>query len=138
MCDPSRDLLEPLFTELEFRTLGKRVFGDGFSVTTAKFQEGTQTDLFGNQPGEAIQYTNTIEEEPVEKLPAKTIENTEHNYQLVDTAEKRADLIKLLLAQSRISFDTETTGTDANMADLVGLSFSIKPGEGYYISCFCS
>ncbi|MCZ4243375.1 DNA polymerase I [Pedobacter punctiformis] len=133
LCDPSRDLLEPLFTELEFRTLGRRVFGDGFSVTTAKFQEGTQTDLFGNQPGEAIQYTNTLEEEPAEKLPAKTIENTEHNYQLVDTVEKRADLIKLLLTQKQISFDTETTGTDANMADLVGLSFSIKPGEAYYI-----
>lgn len=133
LCDPSRDLLEPLFTELEFRTLGRRVFGDEFSVTTARFQEGTQTDLFGNQTGEAIQYTNTLEEEPVEKLPAKTIENTEHDYQLVDTAEHRADLIKLLLAEKRISFDTETTGTDANMADLVGLSFSIKPGTGYYI-----
>lgn len=133
LCDPSRDLLEPLFTELEFRTLGRRVFGDEFSVTTARFQEGTQTDLFGNQTGEAIQYTNTLEEEPAEKLPAKTIENTEHDYQLVDTAEQRADLIKLLLAEKRISFDTETTGTDANMADLVGLSFSIKPGKGYYI-----
>ncbi|QDW27035.1 DNA polymerase I [Pedobacter sp. KBS0701] len=133
LCDPSRDLLEPLFTELEFRTLGRRVFGDEFSVTTARFQEGTQTDLFGNQSGETIQYTNTLEEEPVEKLPAKTIENTEHDYQLLDTAEKRADLIKLLLAEKRISFDTETTGTDANMADLVGLSFSIKPGTGYYI-----
>jgi len=133
LCDPSRDLLEPLFTELEFRTLGRRVFGDEFSVTTAKFQEGTQTDLFGNQPGEVIQYTNTIEEEPAEKLPAKTIENTEHDYQLVDTAEQRAELIKLLLAEKRISFDTETTGTDANMAELVGLSFSIKPGTGYYI-----
>jgi DNA polymerase-1 len=133
LCDPSRDLLEPLFTELEFRTLGRRVFGDEFSVTTARFQEGTQTDLFGNQTGEAIQYTNTLEEEPVEKLPAKTIENTEHDYQLVDTAEQRAELIKLLLAEKRISFDTETTGTDANMADLVGLSFSIKPGTGYYI-----
>jgi DNA polymerase-1 len=133
LCDPSRDLLEPLFTELEFRTLGRRVFGDEFSVTTARFQEGTQTDLFGNQAGEAIQYTNTLEEEPVEKLPAKTIENTEHDYQLIDTAEQRADLIKLLLAEKRISFDTETTGTDANMADLVGLSFSIKPGTGYYI-----
>jgi len=133
LCDPSRDLLEPLFTELEFRTLGRRVFGDEFSVTTARFQEGTQTDLFGNQTGETIQYTNTLEEEPVEKLPAKTIENTEHDYQLVDTAEQRADLIKLLLAEKRISFDTETTGTDANMADLVGLSFSIKPGTGYYI-----
>lgn len=133
LCDPSRDLLEPLFTELEFRTLGRRVFGDEFSVTTARFQEGTQTDLFGNQAGEAIQYTNTLEEEPAEKLPAKTIENTEHDYQLIDTAEQRADLIKLLLAEKRISFDTETTGTDANMADLVGLSFSIKPRTGYYI-----
>ncbi|MBE5317589.1 DNA polymerase I [Pedobacter sp. MR2016-19] len=133
LCDPSRDLLEPLFTELEFRTLGRRVFGDEFSVTTARFQEGTQTDLFGNQSGETIQYTNTLEEEPAEKLPTKTIENTEHDYQLVDSAEQRADLIKLLLAEKRISFDTETTGTDANMADLVGLSFSIKPGTGYYI-----
>ncbi|MDY0903944.1 DNA polymerase I [Pedobacter sp. CFBP9032] len=133
LCDPSRDLLEPLFTELEFRTLGRRVFGDEFSVTTAKFGEGTQTDLFGNQTGETIQYTNTIEEEPAEKLPPKTIENTEHDYQLVDTAEKRAALIKILLAEPRISFDTETTGTDANTADLVGLSFSIKPGTGYYI-----
>lgn len=133
ICDPSRDLLEPLFTELEFRTLGRRVFGDEFSVTTARFGEGTQTDLFGNQSGESIQYTNTLEEEPAEKLPAKTIENTEHDYQLVDTAEKRADLIKLLLAEPKISFDTETTGTDANIADLVGLSFSVKPGTGYYI-----
>lgn len=133
LCDPSRDLLEPLFTELEFRTLGRRVFGDEFSVTTARFQEGTQTDLFGNQSGEAIQYTNTLQEEPEEKLPAKTIENTEHDYQLVDSAEQRANLIRLLLAEKRISFDTETTGTDANMADLVGLSFSVKPGTGYYI-----
>ena len=133
LCDPSRDLLEPLFTELEFRTLGRRVFGDEFSVTTARFGEGTQTDLFGNQTGETIQYTNTIEEEPAEKLPPKTIANTEHDYQLVDTAEKRAELIKTLLTEPRISFDTETTGTDANTADLVGLSFSIKPGTGYYI-----
>ncbi|WP_316806160.1 DNA polymerase I [Pedobacter agri] len=133
LCDPSRDLLEPLFTELEFRTLGRRVFGDEFSVTTARFGEGTQTDLFGNQSGETIQYTNTLEEEPAEKLPAKTIENTAHDYVLVETAAQRTDLIKLLLTQEKISFDTETTGTDANMADLVGLSFSIKPGSGYYI-----
>ncbi|GGI23093.1 DNA polymerase I [Pedobacter mendelii] len=133
LCDPSRDLLEPLFTELEFRTLGRRVFGDGFSVTTARFEEGAQTDLFGNHSVETIQYTNNLEEEPAEKLPAKTIDNTEHDYRLVETADQRADLIKLLLTQDRISFDTETTGTDANMADLVGLSFSIKPGSGYYI-----
>ncbi len=66
-------------------------------------------------------------------IDAKNIENTPHDYQLIDTAEKRATLIDLLLQQKRISFDTETTGMDANLVDLVGLSFSIEPGKGYYI-----
>src|SRR6201994_2250773 len=48
MCAPSKDLLEPLFAELEFRTLGKRVFGDDFSITEVK-SVGIQTDLFGNE-----------------------------------------------------------------------------------------
>ena len=42
-------------------------------------------------------------------------------------------MLDLLLTQPSVSFDTETTGTDANLADLVGISFSIKVGEGYYI-----
>ena len=63
----------------------------------------------------------------------KNISNTSHEYFLVDSVDKRKTLITELLKQNRISFDTETTGTDANLADLVGLSFSIKPGEGYYI-----
>ncbi|MFS2190525.1 hypothetical protein ACCC92_27915, partial [Mucilaginibacter sp. Mucisp84] len=47
VCAPSKELLEPLFGELEFRTLGKRVFGDDFSITEFK-PAGTQIDLFGN------------------------------------------------------------------------------------------
>ena len=42
-------------------------------------------------------------------------------------------LITLLLGEKEISFDTETTGIDANNAELVGLSFSWKPGEAYYV-----
>ena len=34
-----------------------------------------------------------------------------------------------------ICFDTETTGIDANNAELVGLSFSVKTGEAYYVPC---
>jgi DNA polymerase-1 len=71
-----------------------------------------------------------IHEEP---LPAKHIGNTEHQYHLVDTFEKRAELIKTLSAQKSICFDTETTGTDANQCDLVGLSFAIKKGEAWYV-----
>ncbi|WP_316810621.1 DNA polymerase I [Pedobacter heparinus] len=136
--EPSRELLEPLFAELEFRTIGKRVFGEGFNrgTTTVISQ---QTDLFGNVVSETISYVETVVQVEQETLdlaetkPLNTIENTRHHYQIADTPELRSTLIELLLKQESISFDTETTGTDANLAELVGLSFSINPGEGYYI-----
>jgi DNA polymerase-1 len=127
---PSRDLLEPLFTELEFRTIGRRVFGEDFSVNGGTNSNGQQ-DLFGN----AVAVKEAPNQPSLFDTPidAKNIDNTPHEYFLIDTPEKRAALISTLLAQEKISFDTETTGTDANMAELVGLSFAIKPGEGYYI-----
>lgn len=133
--EPSRELLEPLFAELEFRTLGKRVFGDGFSVSDAKAAVTGQTDLFG-QPAAMPERPKPFEQLPnLFEQPAagKTIADTAPDYQLIDTPEKRAELIALLLQQESISFDTETTGTDANLAELVGLSFSIKAGQGWYI-----
>lgn len=129
--EPSRELLEPLFAELEFRTIGKRVFGDSFSVNETS---GTQQqDLFGNSVD--VKRKDFSDQPSLFDTPidAKNIGNTPHEYFLIDTPEKRKELIDLLLTQPSISFDTETTGTDANLADLVGLSFSIKPGEGYYI-----
>jgi DNA polymerase-1 len=134
--EPNRELLEPLFTELEFRTLGRRVFGDGFSVGETRSDGSQQTDLFGNVAGEA-QSTSTVFVAPpslFEQVETKKIiDDVPHEYHLIASAEQRKDLIDLLLKQESISFDTETTGTDANLADLVGLSFCIKPGEGYYI-----
>jgi len=130
--EPSRELLEPLFAELEFRTIGKRVFGEEFSVNDSK-SGPQQQDLFGNNV--EVKRKDFSEQPSLFDTPidAKNISNTPHEYFLVDTPEKRKELIDLLLKQPSISFDTETTGTDANLADLVGLSFSIKPGEGYYI-----
>jgi DNA polymerase-1 len=134
--EPSRELLEPLFTELEFRTIGRRVFGEDFSVADSRGQVTSQFELFGNtaiQPETSSTVFVATPEMFEEAKEVKTIENTPHDYKLVDTAEGRKELIELLLQQDRISFDTETTGTDANIADLVGLSFCIKVGEGYYI-----
>ncbi|RYG02130.1 MAG: DNA polymerase I, partial [Chitinophagaceae bacterium] len=130
--EPSRELLEPLFAELEFRTIGKRVFGDSFSVNDAN-SGNNQQDLFGNSVD--VKRKDFSDQPSLFDTPidAKNISNTQHEYFLIDTPEKRKELIDLLLAQPSISFDTETTGTDANLADLVGLSFAIKPGEGYYI-----
>jgi DNA polymerase-1 len=129
--EPSKELLEPLFAELEFRTIGKRVFGESFTVNDNK--PGGQQDLFGNSISVAITEADNQPSLFDTPIDAKNIDNTPHDYVLVATPEARKDLVNLLLKQTRISFDTETTGTDANLVDLVGLSFSIEPGKGYYI-----
>ena len=54
-------------------------------------------------------------------------------YRVVDTPEKLKDLAKRLAQQSRFALDTETTSLRAQEADLVGLSFSWKAGEGWYV-----
>ncbi len=135
VCAPSKDLLEPLFAELEFRTLGKRVFGDDFSITETR-SVGIQTDLFGNPVanGRTIM-TVEVEDiaEPEFAIAQKNITTVPHNYHLADTSEKRQELIALLGRQKSFCFDTETTGTDANDCELVGLSFAIKPGEAWYV-----
>jgi DNA polymerase-1 len=135
MGEPSKELLEPLFAELEFRTLGRRVFGEDFTVGSSTTTVSQQTDLFGNVV-ETVRRVEVVVSPPppvFEQPEIKTIEDVEHQYLLVETAEQRKELIDLLMKQENISFDTETTGTDANMADLVGLSFCIKPGVAYYI-----
>jgi DNA polymerase-1 len=68
-------------------------------------------------------------------LAENNINNTPHNYILVDTTEEIQKLVTTLLQQTEICFDTETTNIDANEAELVGLSFSFKKAEGYYIPC---
>lgn len=135
ICAPSRELLEPLFAELEFRTLGRRVFGDDFSITEIK-AVGGQQDLFGDPvPGTGRTLTVELKDitEPEIQIAAKNIGNVPHAYHLVTTAEARAELIALLSKQTEITFDTETTGLDANNCELVGLSFAINPGEAWYI-----
>jgi len=136
MCAPSKDLLEPLFAELEFRTLGRRVFGDDFSVTEMK-SVSIQTDLFGNEVASG-RTTMTVDIADIGQpessvAPSKSIDTVPHEYHLADTFEKRAELIKLLKQQKDICFDTETTGTDANFCELVGLSFAIKANEAWYV-----
>ncbi len=134
--EPNRDVLEPLFAELEFRTLGKRVFGDEFSIAEIKSSPTSgQMDLFGNHEVKEPVNSNKGEEANLPQMPLgfKNISNTDHNYQLVDTEEKRNSLIHLLKDHSFFCFDTETAGLDANNCELVGLSFSVKQGEAWYV-----
>lgn len=137
--DWDKDKLREVFTELEFKTLGKRILGDDFGgVKTAPV--GVQTDLFGNivedtngqqKPDAAI---STATAAPEFEGPAeKNIKNTPHKYEAIVGDEAIKRLVAQLNKHDEICFDTETTGIDANDAELVGLSFSVRPGEAYYV-----
>lgn len=127
--DPNKELLEPLFAELEFRTLGKRVFGDGFSVVegNAKASSG-QMDLFSLVP-------EPLAEEPVEQDNdiKSSIANTEHEYLLIQDETEIIQLVDTLSKLEAFCFDTESTGLDAMTADIVGLSFAFEKGKAYYV-----
>jgi DNA polymerase-1 len=141
--DWNRDALKEIFIELEFRQIAKRILGEEILVAAnpAAVPQGVQTDLFGNavaapESNGRGQSADT-EEEPVEPglIIDKNIHNTPHNYELVIGEDAIDALIKRLSAYTEICFDTETTNIDANNAELVGLSFSVKPQEGYYVPC---
>ncbi len=126
--------LTPIFQELEFRTLGQRILGEGYTlnakkVGTKKKKKTGQLSLFGEQPNQ----NNAALLEEVETEKGQNIENTEHDYQLVNTAEGQSSLVQQLLAQKLVCFDSETTSVDANNAELVGLAFSWEQGKAYYV-----
>lgn len=127
---PNRELLEPLFAELEFRTLGKRVFGDDFSVIDFSKSSNGQMDLFSAHSEEKSDLTA---ENPIPLTPSANLLNTSHAYHLVSTEEEIANLIQILSNKSSFCFDTETTGIDALSAEIVGLSFSVESGIAYYV-----
>ena len=122
MEEPDGEVLNEIFTELEFRTFAKRILGEEITVTKTS-SSGDQLDLFGEAEEEAaVQEGSTL-----------NIESTGHDYRLIDTPEKRKSLIDDLGKLDSFCFDTETTGIDPLQAELVGMSFSYKIGEAYYV-----
>lgn len=131
MEEPDKEKLKELFTELEFRQIAKRVLGEEIPAEIVQQKkekkETGQVDMFGGE-GEATEENNTRAHEIF-----KNINDVAHTYHLVDTKEKRADLIQLLSSQKSFCFDTETTGLDVFDVEIVGLSFSVKKEEAYYV-----
>lgn len=138
----NKDVLREIFTELEFRTMGKRILGEDIPVVGPAEQPITvQGDLFGGVPqqvGSTASAAATAEPEEsseVQMTVDKNIHNTPHEYVLVSGPEKINALVLDFIKEKEICFDTETTGLDANAAELVGLSFAVRPGSAYYVPC---
>jgi DNA polymerase-1 len=130
--EPNKELLRELFAELEFRRMAEQVLGDPATADekepAAKKEKNTgQTDLFGSE-----QESESVEVLPEVKL-YNTIANTPHQYHLAADGDSRAKLIDLLAALPLVCFDTETTGIDVNVAELVGMSFAWEKGVAWYV-----
>lgn len=131
--EPTKEVLEPLFIELEFRTLGKRVFGEHFTMGDSSPNKAGQMDLFSPHPDANAQAATDTVEAPVDTQPFQTIHTTEHDYQLVDSPSEQLKLAEALRNAKSFAFDTESTGLDAMYADLVGISFSMEEGKAFYV-----
>ena len=114
--------LKKLLIELEFDSMGKRLFGKSFSAAPAR------QAVIREKREKEIQAT--LFDEPVQETSIKSVD---HHYLTVKTKSGRADLIKKLLTQSRICFDTETTGLDPREALPLGIAFSFEPHRAYYV-----
>jgi DNA polymerase-1 len=130
----NRESLKEVFTELEFKTVIKRLLGedDTGGSSNKGSAEGVQGDLFNAA-------ANASEEPEVISVvkPTNNIQNTSHEYDVVESEGEFQTLLDVLLKHNEISFDTETTNIDANTADLVGLSFCVEPHAGWYVPVPC-
>ena len=136
---PDFEKVREVFDEIEFRRLYENLYRafhkseDGSpkpeEVSLSKNQQPTtnnqqpiQLDLFANFE-ELEQATST----------KKTVKDNDHLYQFIDTPKAQKILVKNLMAQKVVCFDTETTSLNELEAELVGMSFSYKKGLAYYI-----
>ncbi|HEV7620296.1 MAG TPA: DNA polymerase I, partial [Flavisolibacter sp.] len=129
--DWNKDALKEVFNELEFKTIIKRLLGEDGSENGNDKKNGVsiQADLFGNAVSSA-----TDEPEVINVVqPGKNIANTPHEYELVESEAEMKMMLDELNKYVEISFDTETTNIDANLAELVGLSFCVQPNRGWYV-----
>ena len=121
--EPNEEELRKLFTELEFKSFADRVLNK--SKQTPK-KVDAQPDLFGF-------FTSEGSDEP--KFSSfETLKTTAHEYKLVENVEDAQKLCDFLLTKQFLSLDTETTSTNAIDAELVGLSFSVKEKEAWYVA----
>lgn len=120
--EPDADRLNEIFAELEFKSLADKILKKE-KQNVKKVNQ--QLDLFSeNTPDESDSVKNTH---------SRRLENTPHEYKLVDNEEEMRKLLDFFLTQPTVSLDTETTSTNPIDAELVGLSFAAEEGKAFYV-----
>ncbi|MDI9319290.1 MAG: DNA polymerase I [Phycisphaerales bacterium] len=140
----NKEALSEVFAELEFKTMATRLLGASAASATPSNAAPAGTDLFGNavktKPAPSPKAMPASESSNVQQMlfdllpqSINNIGNTPHDYILL-SAENLDAFIKDLSVQKSICFDSESTHIDANLAELVGMSFAWEKGKAFYLS----
>lgn len=137
----NKDAIRELFKELEFRRLAQTILGEdiggaGESLTTTTYQpkssNAQQGDLFSTSEFFSIAVNPEVADDEPE-TNYKTVADVKHQYIAVESDGDMAVLIQKLEKANEFCFDTETTGLNSLEAEVVGLSFSLKAFEAFYV-----
>ena len=120
--EPDADELRKIFTELEFKTLADKFLN---KAENNKKSVQIQLDLFAENPTDGQVFSKNASLRALNELP--------HTYKLIDNEEEMKKICDFFMTKKILSLDTETTSTSAIDAELVGLSFSVKEFEAFYV-----
>ncbi len=123
MTSPDEERLEKIFQELEFRALTDKIIK---KVKNTPKKDDLELDLFGEFAAES-------QGEP-KNASILGLKETPHDYQLIESEEEARKIRDYFLTKEILSFDTETTSTNAIDAELVGLSFSVEEFKAVYVA----
>ncbi len=120
---PDNETLGQLFDELEFKTLATKMLGKPKNIKQPSIK---QLDIFA---------TNTTDgSEKQNNGLLASIKTQFHEYKLIDNEEDAQKIYDFLMTKEILSLDTETTSTNTIDAELVGLSFAVRPHEAWYVA----
>jgi DNA polymerase-1 len=119
--EPDHQKLNEIFSELEFRNMLSRLPKAEVVQPKPVSMQGSLFDF--DEQVVPVSFTSGLEQ----------IHTSEHSYHLVEGKDARAALISELFRQKEFCFDTETTGLDPLLDQLVGISISYSKGEAFYI-----
>lgn len=119
---PDSENLADFFKRMEFNTLRRKFSGE---VPLSGASDNGQGDLFSD----VAETGKPVDASEPDRYTAENVA-----YKLVKTPEELKNLAGRLAGADAVCFDTETTGTDALTAELVGLAFALQAGEAWYVS----
>lgn len=120
--EPDYEKLSAILQELEFKSFADKILNKSEKSQKKKNQ---QLDIFAEIQPDG--------QEDRENESFESLKTVAHDYKLVDNQEEMRRLCDFFLTNEILSLDTETTSTNAIEAELVGLSFSVKEHEAFYV-----